>query len=445
MPTVKEVGRFTCKARVTLLVASTLAFAACDGGMVSDPPTSTVTVLEILGSTAALVLQGQTVQLTGRATYSDGVVEDITVPVQWTSANTNVAMVAGGVVTAVGTGSTEISMKYRGRTATRSVTIDLSNDPGWESLGGIDFGTIIDGGVYQLVVDPRDNNLLYAAGVYGFFVSRDGGTTWSELYASPFPGWPALLEQDPNDPDRVFYAMRYTLGVTDAGMTWSAINDFPSGIRSVGVSRFDDRTIYVGLQSPSNDGIYRSTDDGVTWESHSFGYPISGATEFIPWDIAEDAVDGTLYVATELHDHPQPYRAPAFRSVDRGLTWQDMTGSLPWHGSRILIHPVTREVLFLTEGAGLFSSTDRGTSWRQVGNAYFALTLLMDLNEPGRFFGGEVFFGGRLGGVLLSTDDKRTFFHYGLGGRTCGSLAITGDSSLLYAVCGGQIFVRRLP
>lgn len=445
MTRVKEVERFTRKARAALIGASTLTFVACDGGMVSDPPTSTVTALEILGSTEGLVVQGQTAQLTGRATYSDGVVEDITVPVQWSSANTSVAMVAGGVVTAVGTGSTEISMIYRGRTATRSVTIDLSSDPGWESLGGIDFGTITDGGVYQLVVDPRDNDLLYAAGVYGFFVSRDGGTTWSQLYAPPFPGDPGIVEQDPNDPDRVFYAVRNTLGVTDAGMTWRPINDFPSYIRSVEVSRFDGRTIYVGLQGPSNDGIYRSTDDGVTWESHSFGHPTTGATEFIPWDIAEDPVDGTLYVATELHDHPQPYRAPAFRSVDRGLSWQDMTGSLPWHGSRILVHPVTREVLFLTEGAGLFSSTDRGTSWRQVGNAYFTLTLLMDLNKPGRFFGGDVFFGGRLGGVLLSTDDKRTFFHYGLGGRTCGSLAITGDSSLLYAACDGRIFVRRLP
>jgi hypothetical protein len=200
------------------------------------------------------------------------------------------------------------------------------------------------------------------------------------------------------------------------------------------------------LQGPSNAGIYRSLDEGLTWESHPFGYPITGKTEFIPWDIAEDPVDGTLYVPTELHDHPLPYRPPLFRSLDRGVSWQGVSGGKFWHGTKVVVRPENHEVIFLTEGAGLYRSTDHGRSWSQLGNSFFAADLLLDPNRSSRFFGGDVVYGLHSGGVFLSNDSGRTFMAYGLEDRTCGRLALSGDSAFLYAVCfNSGIFLRRLP
>jgi photosystem II stability/assembly factor-like uncharacterized protein len=401
-----------------------------------------------------LALQGQTLQLTAQAAYADLTIEDVTMQSTWTSSDTSVAVVStSGLVTAVSSGSVEISARYQTHTATKLIEVDIGNDLDWVFLGAIYASGVTDTGVSDIVVDRRDADLLYVAGNRGLFVSRNRGASWRQHHATPDDynnpmTHSGVLAEDATNPDRVFYAVDQTLRVSrDKGTTWNVVTEFADFIRSVEVSRLDSRTIYVGVQGPSNLGVLRSIDDGLTWETHPFPYPTRGATEIIPWDIAEDPVDGTLYVPTELTPHLLPYRPPRFRSLDRGLSWQDITGSFElWHGIKIVVHPLTREVLLLTEGGGLYSSTDRGVTWRKLGNTFFSLELLMDPNRMSRVFGGEVVFGLHPGGVFLSTDGARTFMPYGLDGRTCGSLALSGDSTLLYAACyNSGIFVRRLP
>ena len=136
----------------------------------------------------------------------------------------------------------------------------------------------------------------------------------------------------------------------------------------------------------------------------------------------------------------------AFRSTDRGMTWLDITGILPWHGVKIRVRPDTRDVFFLTEGSGVYRSTNQGVSWTRHGNGSFALDLEVDPNNGNRFFGGESFFQTRKGGALLSNDGALTFIAYGLEGRTCGGLTVSADSVFLYAACyNSGIWIRRLP
>lgn len=442
------------RVRAAAAVAGILTVSACAGGQAPIPPPAqgkSITALDIPTTTSTLTASGQTLQLTARVFYSDNSISDVTAQAAWVSSNASVATVsAGGLVTAVDNGSVGISATYQGRTASAVVTVDLVNDFDWRYLGGIIATGVVDTGVDDIVVDPRDNDLLYVSADRGLFVSRNQGATWTQYFTTPAGTNDGVLALDKNNPDRVFYGVRNTLLVSaDKGTTWRVVkNDFADSFRSLAVSRLDSRTIYVGLQGPSNSGIFRSTDDGATWESHAFPYQVFGVTQFIPWSIAEDPIDGTLYVATELHDHPPPYHPPAFRSIDRGVSWQDITGALPWHGQKIIVQPRTQQVLFLTEGAGLFASTDHGLSWTRLGNAIFADTLVIDPNNLTRFFGGELVDSrtGRSGGAFLSTDDAVTFDPYGLEGRIVSSLSLSGDSTLLFAACyNSGIFVRRLP
>lgn len=424
-----------------------VAASACGGTAPGNPPTpKLLSAVEVQAPTLTLTAAGQTVQLTARARYSDGTSEDVTTRAVWSSSAPALAVVSGtGVVTAVGGGTATISARFENVTGSAVVGIDLSSSSDWSFLGAIHAAGVTDTGVYDLFVDPRDDRLLYAAGDRGLFTSRDRGASWTQQHVTTAGNNPGVLAPDPRNPDRVLYGVRTTLFVSeDRGGSWQLLDTFKSGIRSVQISSLDSRTIYVGLQGPDNDGIYKSTDAGLSWEAHPFGYPVTGITQLIPWDISEDPVDGTLYVPTELHDHPQPYRPPAFRSIDGGLSWQNITGSLPWHGTKIVVHPGTREVFFLTEGAGLYRSADQGLSWARHGTASFASDLLIDPREHVRWFGGEIFFGGRRGGVYMSTDGAQTFVSFGLDGRSCG-VKLSGDSRLLFAHCyNSGVWVRDL-
>ncbi len=125
-----------------------------------------------------------------------------------------------------------------------------------------------------------------------------------------------------------------------------------------------------GSPSGNANGMYKSTDHGQTWTFYPFNIPAlpySQNTGLINWDIAEDPINGCLYVATEKASKPpcMPgcYDPPTLRSKDRGQTWQDVSGnlgspgSLSWHATRIQVHPVTQDVYFQVEGGAVFVLT----------------------------------------------------------------------------------------
>jgi hypothetical protein len=315
----------------------------------------------------------------------------------------------------------------------------------WDTID-VQVGTQIERDVHEIVVDPRDAAVIYVVSGNGLFASDNGGTTWRRIYTSTTAAI-GKVALDPANPDRVYFAsFRMLLVSPDRGASWDTLNVLPEneGIRAIEISRFAPGTIYVGAQGPGNYGIWRSIDAGLSWESHAYPTLLTGTSQFLPWDIAEDPQDGTLYVANEIHDHQS--RHPAFRSVDGGLSWENVSEALPWHGVRIIVEP-NHDVVYLTEGAGVWRSKDHGISWRQVGNGTFALDLVRDANTPSRYFGGEVFYlpYDRSGGVYVSTDSLVTFVRHGLDGLTCGSLAISADSRRLYAACwSGGTFVLEL-
>jgi hypothetical protein len=295
-----------------------------------------------------------------------------------------------------------------------------------------------------LRVDPIDPRTLYAASItLGLSISRDDGASWS--LALDVQGLDhETVQVDPRD-QRLLWALAAPdlLLSTDRGRTWTVRGRLPvGGGRSLHISPRDG-AMYAGVQWESGTpGIFRSTDGGRTWEHRPLGAP--AGMRILPWQIAEDG-DGTLYVGCEIADHPQPYRPPFYRSRDRGTTWEDVTGVLPWHVLRIGIDDARRRVLALTEGAGLYESTDQGTTWTLLANP-FGAELLVDARDPAVMYGGEFTIYGRPGGAYRSTDGGASWTLVGLPNVHVTALALSPDGARLYAsVAGEGIFVADVP
>ena len=89
------------------------------------PAPATLTSLQLTGNTE-LTAVGQTSQLTLNGVYSDGSTRDLTAQSSWTSSTNTVATVtAGGLVTSVGLGFTNIA----GRNGTRTVSVPVTVTP----------------------------------------------------------------------------------------------------------------------------------------------------------------------------------------------------------------------------------------------------------------------------------------------------------------------------
>ena len=150
--------------------------------------------------------------------------------------------------------------------------------------------------IAKVLIDPRDSKTIYVAaqgplwgsgGDRGLYKSTDYGTTWdSVLYISENTGVTDIV-MDPRDPD-VLYAASYqrrrhvwTLinggpegaiyKSTDAGTTWNKLESgLPSGdIGRIGLAISPVNPDYVyAIVEAANDGsgFYRTTNRGTTWE-----------------------------------------------------------------------------------------------------------------------------------------------------------------------------------
>ena len=306
-------------------------------------------------------------------------------------------------------------------------------------------------GTNSILVHPQDENLWYLIGgkssagsENGLFVTRNAGQTWETLYSAKYMKEIAF---DPSNPERLFLSDYGKLLLsTDRGQQWESLHDFDNLITSIHISPRDGAMYVLPSWYTSNDpGLYRSDDGGRSWGFYSFGAEM---LNFIPWDIEEDPNTGMLYVVIEIADHPQPYDPPFYRSADRGETWEEIGDDLRWHGLSIQVDPLTSDVYYLTEGAGLFKSTDMGSHWTRISpQLTFASELILDPANPQRLIGGDLL---NLplyeGGVFYSDDGGESFTFLGLGGHSITDIALNSSSTRLYVVSRDEgVFTAVIP
>jgi len=153
--------------------------------------------------------------------------------------------------------------------------------------------------IAKVLIDPRDSKVIYVAaqgplwgpgGQRGLYKTTNYGTTWdSVLYISPNTGVTDIV-MDPRNPD-VLYAASYqrrrhvwTLinggpegaihKSTDGGKTWSKITSgLPSGdVGRIGlaISPVNPDYVYAVVEAANDgSGFYRTTNRGASWEKMS--------------------------------------------------------------------------------------------------------------------------------------------------------------------------------
>ena len=304
---------------------------------------------------------------------------------------------------------------------------------------------------YRILVHPEDENLWFVLGYPGsnysssaIFRTTNGGQSWQNVRTG---GAIRDIALDPGNTNTLYSTDTGKLIKSiNRGITWTAVHDFGDLIESFLISTIDG-AIYVlpRWYDDSNPGVYRSMDGGQSWDRFSFG---GNLPNFIPWDIEEDPNNGLLYVVIEIGDHPQPYDPPFYRSLDRGATWEEIGDELNWHGLSIQVDPLTSDVYYLTEGDGLYKSSDLGLHWVRVSPEHrFASDLLLDPAGPPRLIGTDLLhLPTYQGGVYYSDDGGESFVFLGMDGHMTASITLNSSSTVLYVVSFEQgIFTAEIP
>ena len=228
------------------------------------------------------------------------------------------------------------------------------------------------GMVEQVVVDPKDDQRMYASSMYGGgapFVTLDGGKTWKPLG----PGHVDLVGVDFSDPERklVIASKHETHNgflVTrngDAASTkpaWDKIDLKDNTAFGAFIHIVDSRNWLLGASGAWGGGIagvYRTLDGGQSFKHTDAPVPTSQASF--------EEHDGKLYYLSG-----QGIAA----SADHGATWTLLAA--PAQAFSLRFGP--DGIAWLAAGRGLFASRDGLKTWQDVtsslnvGPAHFAVS-----------------------------------------------------------------------
>ncbi len=238
----------------------------------------------------------------------------------------------------------------------------------------------------KIIIDPRDENTVFiaaqgplwrAGGDRGLYKTNDGGKTFKKVLEISDDTGISDLVMDPRNPD-LLYASAYqrrrhvwTLinggpesaiyKSSDGGETWTKLEKgLPSGdVGRIGlaISPANPDVVYALIEAAENGGFYRSRDAGASWEKRGDYNPTSA--QYYQEIIADPLELGRVYAMDTWMQVTTDGGASftgageADKHVDNHALWIDPED--------------TRHLIAGCDG-GVYESFDRATTWRFMTN-----------------------------------------------------------------------------
>lgn len=262
----------------------------------------------------------------------------------------------------------------------------------------------------RIRIHPKNPDIVYAAvlgDLYkssnerGVYKSVDGGKTWKKvLFANADAGAIDLLF-DPNNP-RILYASTwnvrrtpYSLSSggegsalwksTDEGETWENISKnkgLPKGIWGIvgiAVSPLNSDVIWALIENEKG-GVYKSTDAGKTWKLVNDERKLRQRAWYYTRIYADTKDENTVYVLNVQYH----------RSTDGGKTFENFNAP---HGDHhdLWIAPEDSQRMIIGDDGGAQVTFDAGENWTTYHNQPTAqfYRVVTDNHFPYRIYGAQ--------------------------------------------------------
>ncbi len=261
--------------------------------------------------------------------------------------------------------------------------------------GGMsDWESIYWGDGFFVLVDPLDDNYIYAEYQYGSLArSTNGGLTFNTamtgISSSDRMNWNTPFAFDPNNPQILYYGANRLYKTSNRAVSWTPVSpDLTSGgangevvygtITTIAVAPSNSQFVYVG----TDDGnVWRTENGGGNWTNISTGLPLRWITR-----VAVDPFDEQMVYVTLSGYRYDNYMPHVFRSTNGGENWQDIAGNLPEAPANdIIADPSLDSALYLATDFGVFVTHDMGQNWSMLGDNLPNVPVVdLDFHQPTR-------------------------------------------------------------
>lgn len=261
-----------------------------------------------------------------------------------------------------------------------------------------DWFITVGGDGYMCAVDPKDPNIIYSEWQNGGIMRYDRRTGETvDIRPIPEPGdivarpnWDAPIIISPHDHKRIYHAHQRVWRSDNRGDSWTPISpDLSKNIDRYSVEHMDrvwsinstydnsamsDYSNITAMdESPLVEGlIYVGTDDGLIQVTEDGGgnwrkiESIDGVPEFAFYNEikASQHDPDTVFAVCDNHKEGD-YKPYLLKSTDRGTTWTNIGANLPdrhilWSMEQ---DHVDADLLFVGSEFGIFFTVDGGENW----------------------------------------------------------------------------------
>ncbi len=261
--------------------------------------------------------------------------------------------------------------------------------------------------VQDITYDPVNPDILYLATRGGIYKSTNGGDTWTakrsgfpdtEEYSFSAPINDIVVDPKNNnilyagigvhkkgyDFDRYHWDSVEIKGSIyksiDRGETWTLIRKTginpEAMIYSMDIDSKNSKNIYAATDK----GVYKSTDAGKTWKQKKSGLPKLKAMNIVVDPVNTD----TVYVTLWANPGSWHWKGGVYKSINGGDSWKSINNGLPKNMGKesgftcnyttLVIDKHNPEVLYTgnmpwTPDPGVYKTTNGGDSWDWITRA----------------------------------------------------------------------------
>ncbi len=259
---------------------------------------------------------------------------------------------------------------------------------------------LMSGRIVELEGHPTNDRVIYAGTAGGgVWKSSNGGASFQPIFDEHAQSIGAI-ELDPTDPDKTVWVgtgeiwTRNSVSIgdglyksTDGGVTWAKKGfERSERISSIVINPQNNQIMYLGILGAlwgdnEERGVYKSTDGGETWDKILYFDQSTGCA-----DVIMDPNDPeTLYASmwqfrrTGWSFSSGGKNSALFKSTDGGKTWNKIHSGFP-EGDlgriAIAVAPSNSDILYTVletkedKDKGLYRSDDGGKSWQHLNNDF---------------------------------------------------------------------------
>ncbi len=241
---------------------------------------------------------------------------------------------------------------------------------------------------YTFASDNQKN--LFAGTSNGVYLSTDRGLNWIQKSKGlPIASVFSLFKSSKGILYAGLFPAKGVFKSTDNGENWFPASENIPNANVYEFAEHPDGTLYIG----TNEGIYKSTNQGNSWHKINTGFKGSAVLTIqtngvIYAGTSDDGIyissdGGTTWFRSQIDEEKKGISvysiaiAPndviyagtsegIYKSLNNGISWEPSNKMLNAFNVRALFSKRNAEILTSIENYGIFKTTDNGVTWRKV-------------------------------------------------------------------------------